>query len=110
MQKKVKYGIFTLNILRLHKHAEKFKAIENGLTPEQRLLGNEPMIRCEELPEMEFDSLSAAVEAMADRYGNKLEPVENEHGIETLTCYVLDSEHNLVAGMSKDTTVIFAKE
>ncbi len=110
MQKRVRYGLFTLNILILHKHIDKYKAIENGSTPEQSLIRNQDIICGEGLPEMEFDSLEAAIKAMKDRYGDKLEPVENKHGIETLSCYVLDSEHNIVAGMNKDTTAIFDKE
>ena len=51
MQKKVRYRLFTLNILRLHKHSDIFQATENGSTPEQRLLYYEPIISSKELPE-----------------------------------------------------------
>lgn len=62
---------------------------------------------CEELPEMEFDTLESAVEAMIERYADKLEPVEKELGTETLKCFIVDSHHNLVAFLNRDKTVIY---
>ena len=110
MSEKRRYGITTLNGYMSHSHSEGIIAVQKRLTPEQQLLGAQWIVCCEELPEMEFDTLEAAVEAMTERYGDKLQPVESERGTWTLSCYVLDSNHNLVAAMNKDKTCIFTQE
>lgn len=110
MPGKLKYGITTLNGYMSYSHSEGIIAVQKRLTPEQNLLFDQWIVCCEELPEMEFDTLEAAVEAMKERYADKLEPVESESGTWTLSCYVLDSNHNLVAAMNKDKTCIFTWE
>ena len=65
----------------------------------------------EEPPKMEFDTLESAVAAMIERYADKIYEKEvyrgKALGIETLICYVVDSDYNVAAALNYDKTVIY---
>lgn len=61
----------------------------------------------EELPEMEFETLEAAVEAMIERYADKIYIKEVYRGKETVICFIVDSDYNIAAALNYDKTVIY---
>ena len=60
----------------------------------------------EELPTMEFNNLKSAIKALKKRYINKIYTKNVRNGIETLLCYIIDENHNIIAALNYDKTVI----
>jgi len=60
----------------------------------------------EELPEMEFNDLDSAIIALKERYSDKIYTKNVRNGTEALLCCILDEDHNVVAALNYDRTVL----
>ena len=65
---------------------------------------------CEDLPEMKFETITEAISALNDEYVDKAYIKETDKGVETNICYIIDQNHNLIAILNYDKTIIMNKE
>lgn len=63
----------------------------------------------EELPNIEFDNLENATNALKERYSDKIYIKNVRDGTEVLLCYVVDNDYNVVAALDYNGNVITRK-
>lgn len=65
---------------------------------------------CEDLPDMKFETITEAINALNTYYISEVYIKETDRGIETNIYYVIDQNHNLMAILNYDKTIIMNKE